>query len=76
MFVTSAGVNPTTTICAVASMIADKLIERRSHLTRPELSSSFAVGSATVAPVIERVPVALARSALPSRFVWTNSATY
>ena len=51
VFVTSGGVNPTTTICALAARAADKLLEHRARIPRPEPSRRIAVGQ--VAPVIQ-----------------------
>lgn len=49
VFVTSAGVNPTTTICALASRAADKLLERRAQIPRPEPSHTVWMGPSSVA---------------------------
>src|SRR5690606_4219830 len=42
VFVTSGGVNPTSTICALASRVADKLLEHRARIPRPEPPKSLA----------------------------------
>jgi choline dehydrogenase-like flavoprotein len=56
VFVTSAGVNPTSTVCALASRAVDKLVEHRSRIPRPELARSFWTGPRTVSPVSPDVP--------------------
>ena len=45
IFVTSAGVNPTSTIVALAARTADHLISRRADLPTPELATTFASAS-------------------------------
>ena len=54
VFVTSAGVNPTSTVCALASRAADRLLEHRHQVPRPERSTSHWVGPWSVAPVPDR----------------------
>jgi hypothetical protein len=44
VFVTSGGVNPTSTICALASRVAATLLEHRSTLPRPELARTIWLG--------------------------------
>jgi hypothetical protein len=44
VFVTSGGVNPTSTICALASRVAATLLEHRSALPRPELARTIWLG--------------------------------
>ncbi len=43
MFVTNAGVNPTSTIAALALRAAEHLVEQRSEVPRPEPTTTFAV---------------------------------
>ena len=49
VFVTSAGVNPTSTICALAARTADMLIEHRSKIPRPDRPQHIVVGG--IAPI-------------------------
>jgi choline dehydrogenase-like flavoprotein len=50
-FVTSAGVNPTSTICALASRTAEYLVDHRSELRRPSHNRLFQVNR-TIAPAV------------------------
>jgi choline dehydrogenase-like flavoprotein len=49
VFVTSAGVNPTTTIVALAARAADSLLRHRGDLSRPDRPTTIWTGPQTVA---------------------------
>jgi len=50
VFVTSGGVNPTSTIAALALRTADHLVENRSSIPRPSRRRTFSAGGVTGAP--------------------------
>lgn len=60
VFVTSAGVNPTTTICALAARAADSLLAHRADIPRPGKARTYAVGpDVVVKPAAAAEPIVL-----------------
>jgi choline dehydrogenase-like flavoprotein len=68
LFVTSGGVNPTSTIAALALRAVDHLIENRSAIPRPAHRRAFsgAPTSATTAREADRTPIVAIKVKVPS----------